>query len=68
MRANAGRRRAVPLRSATRDPADANLRAIETLRRAFGGPTGWSDHTPGIEVAVAAVAAGATLIEKHLTL
>jgi N,N'-diacetyllegionaminate synthase len=50
------------------DPADANLRAIETLRRAFGVPTGWSDHTPGIEVAVAAVAAGATLIEKHLTL
>ena len=41
------------------DPADANLRAIETLRRAFGVPTGWSDHTPGIEVAVAAVAAGA---------
>jgi hypothetical protein len=35
------------------DPADANLRAIETLRRAFGVPTGWSDHTPGIEVAVA---------------
>jgi sialic acid synthase SpsE/CMP-N-acetylneuraminic acid synthetase len=50
------------------DPADANLRAIETLRRAFGVPTGWSDHTPGTEVAVAAVAAGATLIEKHLTL
>ncbi len=50
------------------DPADANLRAIETLRRAFGVPAGWSDHTPGTEVAVAAVAAGATLIEKHLTL
>ncbi len=49
-------------------PADANLRAIETLRRAFGVPTGWSDHTPGIELALAAVAAGATLIEKHLTI
>jgi len=47
---------------------DANLRAIETLRRAFGVPAGWSDHTPGIELALAATAAGATLIEKHLTL
>jgi N,N'-diacetyllegionaminate synthase len=49
-------------------PADANLRAMETMRRAFGVPVGWSDHTPGIELAPAAVAAGATLIEKHLTL
>ncbi|MEO5966230.1 MAG: N-acetylneuraminate synthase family protein, partial [Candidatus Limnocylindrales bacterium] len=49
-------------------PADANLRAIETLRRAFGVPTGWSDHTPGIELPIAAVALGATLVEKHLTL
>ena len=48
--------------------ADANLRAIETLRRAFGVPTGWSDHTPGIELALASVAAGAVLVEKHLTL
>jgi N-acetylneuraminate synthase/N,N'-diacetyllegionaminate synthase len=50
------------------DPTDANLRAIETLRRAFGVPVGWSDHTPGIDIAIAAVAAGATLVEKHLTL
>jgi N-acetylneuraminate synthase/N,N'-diacetyllegionaminate synthase len=49
-------------------PEDANMRAIETLRRAFGVPVGWSDHTPGIEMPLAAVAAGATLIEKHLTL
>lgn len=49
-------------------PEDANLRAIETLRRAFGVPTGWSDHTPGNELALAATAIGATLIEKHLTL
>jgi len=49
-------------------PQDANLRAIETLRRAFGVPTGWSDHTPGIELALAAAATGASLIEKHLTL
>jgi N,N'-diacetyllegionaminate synthase len=49
-------------------PADANLRAIETLRRAFAVPVGWSDHTPGIELALASVAAGALLVEKHLTL
>lgn len=49
-------------------PEDANLRAIETLRRAFGVPTGWSDHTPGTELALAAAAAGASLVEKHLTL
>ncbi|HYO44874.1 MAG TPA: N-acetylneuraminate synthase family protein [Candidatus Limnocylindrales bacterium] len=48
-------------------PSDANLRAIETMRRAFGVPVGWSDHTPGVELALAAVAAGATLVEKHLT-
>jgi len=38
------------------------------MRRAFGVPTGWSDHTPGTELALAATAIGATLIEKHLTL
>jgi N,N'-diacetyllegionaminate synthase len=47
--------------------ADANLRAIETMRRAFGVPVGWSDHTRGIELALAAVAAGASLVEKHIT-
>ncbi len=47
---------------------DANLRAIETMRRAFGVPVGWSDHTDGIDLPAAAVAAGASLIEKHLTL
>jgi N,N'-diacetyllegionaminate synthase len=49
-------------------PQDANLRAIETLRRAFGIPVGWSDHTSGTELAQAAAALGASLIEKHLTL
>src|SRR5688500_2929443 len=39
-----------------------------TMRAAFGVPTGWSDHTPGIELPVAAVALGAAMIEKHLTL
>jgi len=46
----------------------ANLRAIDTLREVYGLETGYSDHTLGIEVAVAAVARGASIIEKHLTL
>lgn len=50
------------------DPADANLMAMRTLSAAFGVPVGYSDHTPGIEVALAAVALGACVIEKHLTL
>ena len=45
-----------------------NLRAMDTLRNAFGLPVGYSDHTEGISVPVAAVALGACLIEKHLTL
>jgi N-acetylneuraminate synthase/N,N'-diacetyllegionaminate synthase len=49
-------------------PSDANLRAITTMRAAFGVPVGWSDHTLGIEVPLAAVAVGAALVEKHLTL
>lgn len=48
--------------------ADVNLRAMETLRSAFGTKVGYSDHTRGIEVPVAAVAMGATVIEKHFTL
>lgn len=48
--------------------ADVNLRAIDTLRMSFGLPVGLSDHTLGIHVAVAAVARGATIIEKHFTL
>lgn len=50
------------------DPADANLRAMDTMAAAFGVPIGYSDHTLGIEVALAAVALGACIIEKHLTL
>lgn len=49
-------------------PEDANLAAIAMLREAFGVQAGWSDHTPGIELPVAAVALGATIVEKHLTL
>jgi N,N'-diacetyllegionaminate synthase len=47
---------------------DVNLRAMTTMREAFALPVGYSDHTRGTEVAVAAVALGATIIEKHFTL
>ena len=50
-------------------PAAAlNLRAITTMAGAFSWPVGYSDHSEGMEAAVAAVALGATVIEKHLTL
>jgi N,N'-diacetyllegionaminate synthase len=49
-------------------PRDANLRAMDTLRKAFKTDVGYSDHTIGIEVAIAAAARGASIIEKHLTL
>jgi N-acetylneuraminate synthase len=48
--------------------AETNLRAMDTLRERFGVPVGLSDHTLGLEVALAAVARGADVIEKHLTL
>ena len=47
---------------------DVNLNAMLTIREAFKIQTGYSDHTIGTEVAVAAVAMGAAVIEKHLTL
>jgi N-acetylneuraminate synthase len=50
------------------DPADVNLRAIQTLALAFDVIVGYSDHTPGIECALGAVALGAAVIEKHLTI
>jgi pseudaminic acid synthase len=50
------------------DASDAHLLSIPVLRDAFDVPVGLSDHTPGIGVAVAAVALGACVIEKHVTL
>ncbi len=68
---DAGCRHLVLLHCVTQYPTpvdQVNLRAMTTLRRAFGLPVGYSDHTPGHEVAVAAAALGAVIIEKHLTL
>jgi len=50
------------------EPRQVNLRAMETMRNAFHLLIGFSDHTPGITISVAAVARGACIIEKHLTL
>jgi sialic acid synthase SpsE len=47
--------------------AELNLRAIETMRRAFQVPVGWSDHTPGWLAPVVATVLGAAVVEKHFT-
>ena len=49
-------------------PEDANLAAMATMREAFELQTGWSDHTLGIELPIAATALGAAIVEKHFTL
>lgn len=65
------RSRITVLHCTTEYPApfeDVNLRAMNTIGQAFGVQVGYSDHTQGIEVSLAAVALGATVIEKHFTL
>lgn len=49
-------------------PADANLAVMSSLRKAFGCVVGYSDHTIGVKVPLYAIAAGASIIEKHFTL
>jgi len=66
----AGNRQITLLHCVTEYPApyaEVNLRAMNTLKAAFGLPVGYSDHTPGIEIPIAAAALGAAVIEKHFT-
>lgn len=49
------------------EPRDCNLRAMLALRDRYHVPVGWSDHTDGIAVPIAAVALGADIVEKHIT-
>jgi len=68
---NEGLRDIILLHCVTAYPAkveDVNLKAMETMRKAFNLPVGLSDHTIGIAVPIAAVALGAAIIEKHFTL
>lgn len=68
---SSGDRKIVLLQCNTEYPTpmqDVNLRAMLGLQREFGCPVGYSDHTQGIEIAVAAAALGAVIIEKHFTL
>jgi N,N'-diacetyllegionaminate synthase len=68
---NEGSDQLILLHCVTNYPAsatDINLRAMRTMTEAFGVPVGYSDHTTGIEIPMAAVALGACVIEKHFTL
>ena len=69
--AGTSRDRVTVLHCTTEYPApisEVNLRAMETIRQELDVAVGYSDHTEGLEVPVAAVALGASVIEKHLTL
>ena len=50
------------------DPAEANLRMINTLRERFGVPVGYSGHETGLQISLAAVGLGAVALERHITL
>jgi len=66
-----GNEQLVLLHCVSNYPAQAssvNLRAMDTLAKAFDVPVGYSDHTTGTEIATAAVALGACVIEKHFTI
>jgi N,N'-diacetyllegionaminate synthase len=70
-RAGTPRARITVLHCTTEYPtpmAEVNLHVMQSINTAFGVSVGYSDHTLGIEVAIAAVALGATVIEKHFTL
>lgn len=71
VRAGTPQERITLLHCTTEYPAavnEVNLRAMQTMGAAFGVPVGYSDHTQGIEVSIAAVAMGASVVEKHFTL
>jgi N,N'-diacetyllegionaminate synthase len=70
-KAGTSRERIIVLHCNTEYPVpmpEVNLRAMRSIGEAFGVKVGFSDHTEGIEIAIAAVALGATVIEKHFTL
>jgi len=67
----AGNRKIVILQCTTDYPTefkDANLNVLKFFQKIFDYPIGFSDHTPGLEASIAAVALGAKLVEKHFTL
>lgn len=69
--AGLGRQQVTILHATTEYPCpmnEVNLRAMQSMRQAFAVEVGYSDHTQGIEVPIAAVAMGAKVIEKHFTL
>ncbi len=71
MEAGAAKRKITVLQCNTEYPTpmeDVNLKAMRTMAETFGVEVGYSDHTEGIEVAIAAVSLGATVVEKHFTL